>query len=344
MPRCQSKPLAITLSFLLLAGATVPFLAAQSSAVQSFARQPAAAHAAGFQEAGPTAPLPQWQIDAGGKMAFDVASVKQNKTDDTNRANRPLNNFALSPSDNLPPTGGRLTSVKVRPNVLIAFAYRLSFGEQKELKSQLPKWALAERFDIEARAPISNPTKDQFRLMVQSLLADRFKLMVHTEVRVTPVFGLELAKAGALGSQLTPHPEDTSCYTGPLPGQIPGLSVAEGQKLFANMCGELSDVPGNAPGLRHQTSRNVSMVQIADYLGVAGNLDRLVIDRTGANGRYDFSIDFVPEVSRPPSSQPAVEGPSFLDALRDQLGLKLVSMRVPLDVLVIDHIEEPSPN
>ena len=127
---------------------------------------------------------PQWQIDAGGKMAFDVASVKQNKTDGTNPANRPNANFGLSPSDNLSPTGsptgGRLSVTRFALNVLIAFAYKLSFGQQNALKSQLPKWALAERFDIEARAPISNPTKDQFRLMMQSLLADRFKLMVHT--------------------------------------------------------------------------------------------------------------------------------------------------------------------
>lgn len=290
---------------------------------------------------------PQWQIDAGGKMAFDVASVKQNKTDDTNPANRPNANFGLNPSDNLPPMGGRLSVTRFALNVFIAFAYKLSFGQQNALKSQLPKWALAERFDIDARAPTSNPTKDQFRLMMQSLLADRFKLMVHTEARPTRVFALELAKAGTLGPQLTPHSDDPPCYSGPLPQpKVPGLSVADAdvQKVFAAICGDMVSGPGNKPGLRHEQSRHVNMSQIADYLGLAGNLDRQVIDWTGLNGRYDFSIDFVPAGPGPDGSQPAADGPLFFDALRDQLGLKLVSMTVPLDVLVIDHIEEPSPN
>ena len=186
-------------------------------------------------------------------------------------------------------------------NVLIAFAYKLSFGQQNALKSQLPKWALAERFDIEARAPISNPTKDQFRLMMQSLLADRFKLMVHPEVRATPVFALEVAKVGKLGTQLVLHSDDPPCGSVPLPRPVPGLSLADAdvQKATAAICGDLVSVPGNKPGLRHDQSRNVNMVQIADYLGLAGSLDRLVIDRTGVNGRYDFSIDFVPAGTSP---------------------------------------------
>src|SRR5579872_1509931 len=111
-------------------------------------------------------PAPQWQINAGGKMAFDIASVKVNKS------GSPVTsmNILLTPGDALRPTGGRFRVTNSPLQTLLAFAYKLPSSPY--LMSGLPNWANAERFDIEASAD-AKTGKDQFRLMVQSLLADR---------------------------------------------------------------------------------------------------------------------------------------------------------------------------
>jgi uncharacterized protein (TIGR03435 family) len=286
--------------------------------------------------------VPQWQTDAGGKMAFDVASVKQNKTGEP-----PHSNIALTFIDDHRDTGGLFAVTDFPLMSYLGFAYKLTFGQRLSLQSQLPKWATTDRFDIEARAPGSNPTKDQFRLMVQSLLADRFKLAVHTETRQLPVFALVLSNAGKTGPQLQRHSDESPCYSGPMPGALgrPAANPAEGAKELAAMCEQLVGLPASA-GHLHDISRNVTMAQIAGFLVAVGNLDREVLDRTGFSGRFDFSLDFVPDLNGapPPDAQPEQTGPTFIEALREQLGLKLEATTGPVDVLVIDHIEEPSPN
>ena len=106
--------------------------------------------------------VPDWQTAAGGKRAFEVASVRPAK------GVRPPN-FPLDPGD-AKTTGGRLSGT-LPLMVCIGFAYKLNIGD---ISTQLPKAFPKDLFDIEARAP-GNPTKDQMRLMMQSLLADRFK-------------------------------------------------------------------------------------------------------------------------------------------------------------------------
>jgi uncharacterized protein (TIGR03435 family) len=75
-------------------------------------------------------------------------------------------------------------------------------------------------------------------------------------------------------------------------------------------------------------------------------VDRPVLDRTGLTGSFDFSLEWslAPDPAQPPDSQPADTGPTFLEALQEQLGLKLKSARGPVDVLVIDHVEHPTEN
>ncbi len=91
-----------------------------------------------------------------------------------------------------------------------AFAYKLSITQARLLDSELPKWALAYRFDIQARAT-ADATKDRMRLMMQSLLADRFQLKAHFEMRETKIYAIELVRAGATGPKLQPHTEDPPC-------------------------------------------------------------------------------------------------------------------------------------
>lgn len=95
--------------------------------------------------------------------------------------------------------------------MFIQFAYKLNGFQDKTAFDHLPKWATAEYFDIEAKAPNPNVTKDQMRLMVQSLLADRFKLAVHLEARDVPAMALVRVNPDKIGPRLRPHSEGPDC-------------------------------------------------------------------------------------------------------------------------------------
>ena len=283
--------------------------------------------------------VPQWQIDAGGKMAFDVASVKASKPLDEGW----VTNFPLTLGPNMTPVGN-LMSVNVPLRVLIGFAYKITVGQTRFLMPGLPSWVDAEWFAIEARAA-DNPTKDQFRLMVQSLLADRFKLTTHRETRQVPILAMVSSKPGKTGPQLTPHTDDAMCVDGSpdaLRTPNPGLPPFPcGSILFPGLA---PSVPGRIKG----GGRKLSLDYIAAFLtGFQGlDLDRPVVNQTGLTGLYDFWMELVPQSSAylPFDTQPDPTGPTVLAALHEQLGLKLERTTGPVDVLVIDHIEEPSPN
>ncbi len=96
-------------------------------------------------------------------------------------------------------------------------------------------------------------------------------------------------------------------------------------------------------------SRNVTMAYFAGVISAnSGAVDRPVVDQTGLTGTYDFTIEWSPQASDPLATilrlQPDPDGPTFLDAVREQLGLKLESTKGPLQVLVIDHVDRPSDN
>ena len=287
--------------------------------------------------------VPQWQVDAGGKMAFDVASVKPNKSDDRGiNANLPL---TLGP--NLPAVGNLFSVTNTPLRFLIGFAYKLSVGQTRFLMPGLPSWVDEMRFDINARAAIDNPTKDQFRLMVQSLLADRFKLAMHHATRQLPTLELVLSKPGKTGPQLTHHVDDAKCGAVGRPDAPPEPGDLSPFPCGMIMIGAPSSVPGRVRG----AGRDVSMDYIAAFLNCTGyqgmSSDRLVVNGTGLDGEYDFWMELSPQFNgpAPPGSiTPDPNGPTFLEALQDQLGLKLKSTTGPVDIFIIDHIEEPSPN
>jgi len=278
-----------------------------------------------------------WEKAAGGKMAFEVASVKPSEP------GRGYENFPLTLGANFAKVGN-LMSVDLPLRPLIGFAYKLSMGQMNFYISGLPDWVGAEWFDIEARAPISDPTKDQFRLMVQSLLADRFKLATHEEKREAPIYALVLTKSGRTGPQLRPHVDDAKCG-------------AEGQADAPPASGQFADLPCGAtimgmshvPGRVRGGGRDVDLNYISAFLtgtGFRGTApDRPVVNETGLTGDYDFSIEFSPDANALLNGVPPdPNGPSFPEALADQLGLKLKAEKGMIDVLVVDHIEKPTPN
>lgn len=288
----------------------------------------------------PSPAVPQWQINAGGKKQFDVASVKRNIT--TGAALRPGSvNFPLDSGDSYTADAGFLMTEGLSLRGYIAFAYKLRPYQTRSL--QLPNWASTARYDIQARAE-GKPTKDQMRLMMQALLADRFKLKAHFETKEIPVFALVLLKPATLGPQLQGQSEERPCAESSPPANAARIPAAEPSKSLFPCDTFGATAPGNWRGQR------LTMAQIADNLVSAGNLDRPVIDKTELGGRrFDLTIQFAPDpAGRGPSGGPIATPdqtePTFFEALRNQLGLKLEPTKGPVNILVIDHIEEPSPN
>jgi uncharacterized protein (TIGR03435 family) len=227
----------------------------------------------------------------------------------------------------------------------ISFAYKLTIEQYIAAQSQMPKWVNTDRFDIEAHGA-GNPTKDQYRLMMQALLADRFKLAIHFETKVVPVLALVLDKPGKLGPQLRQHLDYPPCPTA-IPSTGPVAIVAGG---FPEVCRKPVNMPASASGRARVGARDVSMRIIANSFSSLPSLgiDRPVMDKTGLLGTFDYIIELTPQINGPlpPGStfQPDPNGPTFLEALTDQLGLKLESTTGPVDYVIVDHIEEPSAN
>lgn len=289
-----------------------------------------------------------WEKAAGGKMSFDVASVKQNQSGESPANNVPRSNFPLNNQDSYYATGGLLSATNYRLDNFIGFAYKLTPTQIESVRSQLPKWATTGLYDVQARAP-GNPTKDQMRLMTRSLLADRFKLAAHREIRQGPVLAFALVKAGETGPQLKSHSNDAPCAD-ISPPVAPGTPPSPPPALANGMpaaCGALRTLLG--PRGYRVSARNVTLAQFAGYLPGApmNSLDRPLLDRTGLQGTFDLTLEWKPDMPinlNGANYAFAESAETFLEALKDQLGLKLVSTTGPIDTLIIDHIEMPSPN
>jgi len=251
--------------------------------------------------------------------------------------------MSLSSDDTFKPTGGLFRMTKLPLTTFIEFAYRLNQSQTLVLVSQAMhstdfKWAIVDHWDVEARAA-GNPTKNQYRMMVQSLLADRFKLAAHWGTIQEPTYDVELRNRGKLGPQLTPHPADASCSNAFSP-------VGVTKDELGGLCGSVIEIRPK-PGRWRLSGRAVTMKQIVDALSEFGTEPRPTVDKTGLAGTYDFSMEFAMNYggAAPPGlPAPDPTASSFLEALEDQLGLKLRPATGPFDTLIIDHIEEPTPN
>jgi uncharacterized protein (TIGR03435 family) len=299
-----------------------------------------------------------WESAAGGMQSFDVASVREDKSD-----GRPYSNFALDsgnayltidPNDVLAPTGSLLSAGNQTLMRYIVFAYKLSgtqelalrFDYYSGLKLHVPEWVRGTRYDIGARA--SRPaTKDQMRLMMQSLLADRFKLAAHWETREAPVFALVPQKREMLGRQLAAHPAGDDCAVTAFPKGAANETAVQRTVSLAALpipCGMIAHLPAGA-GNNRIGSRNVTLAMLASSLPAQTGLvtlPRPVIDRTGLEGGYDFWLEWTPEDTSEVDNHET--GGAFREALKNQLGLKLEPAKGAVQVLVIDHVEQPSPN
>jgi uncharacterized protein (TIGR03435 family) len=246
------------------------------------------------------------------RPTFEVASVRRNASGSGGSS------FNARP-------GGAFVATNVRLAELILFAYNLR-------DSQLtggPAWMRADRFDIAARALNDQPLA-QVKLMLQVLLEDRFRLMVRWEQHETRVYALVLARSDRrLGVDL--RQADPDCLTGTAqppaprsPSREPGSLVRDGD-----------------------ISRGTCIPLLLLAVNLSGRLGSEVADKTGLTGLWDFDLTFAEQSLVPADAGTSVDpgvAPSLFTALQEQLGLKLESTRGPVDVLLIDSVQQPTEN
>jgi uncharacterized protein (TIGR03435 family) len=194
-----------------------------------------------------------------------------------------------------------------------------------------PEWLFAERYDLIAKPP-QGATRDQYPQMWRAMFAERMKLAWHLEEREQTTFALVLARRdGRLGPQLRPSTLECGPPPASTPPAAPPTRTDPERRCGLSMSGT-SIVSG---GIALDT-----LVQ--SLSGLAGGP---VTNRTGLQGFYAMSLTFSPQASRPEPGQLTVDAaPDFFTALQEQLGLRLEPEKGTVPVLVIDHIERPSPN
>jgi uncharacterized protein (TIGR03435 family) len=202
------------------------------------------------------------------------------------------------------------------PGMTMQDLIMMSYGVKENMISGLPKWGEKERYDIVAKAPPTQ-SNSELRLMFQSLLADRFKLVIHNEERVVPAYVLTLGKKP--------------------------LKVQEASSGARQTC-NWSSAEG---GLRRRECHSITMAEFAATLpGLGGvGIDLPVVDETSLKGAYDLQFEMGYGELRTIGGgglKPGVDsGPTIFEAL-DRIGLKLESRKMSLPMIVIDHAEPPS--
>jgi bla regulator protein BlaR1 len=271
----------------------------------------------------------------GDRPSFEVATIKPWKRtpsppqppDGANPpgATAPVKVMKVAPVDAGPPPTARLHMI-LPISILITSAYNLPVGSGNRILGG-PDWLRQDidQFEIQAKIEDSEyavmqkmtPAQQHERvaLMEQSLLADRFRLKVHFETREMPVYALVVAKSGA---KLNPAKNEE-------PSRISTL--------------------GNEQGIA-MTATGVTLEQFVLSPLLTGPSGRPVVDQTGLKGAFDFTLKWTPEqLAASAAAKEVVAGaPSFFTAIREQLGLLLVPSKAPVEVIVIDHIEQPSAN
>lgn len=284
-----------------------------------------------------TASAPDWQTAAGGKMEFEVVSVKPAAPGTPYSTNVALNGL-----DGTAPAGN-LFSATAPVMAYVLFAYKISDPNQgRAIYDKLPAWAKMQFYTIQARAD-GAPTRDRLRLMVQALLAERFQLAIHPEIQMREEFAFSLDQPGKLGPQLHPYPTGEPCVNNP--SRSPLIPAPDKDSDAPRYCGVVSWDIGDQ---RHLRMIDVSMAEAVNYLSGASMTGGTLTphtgqDDTGLSGRYDLDIQFLAEPNGPGSNINA-DGPTFAQALKSQLGLKMTERKGPVQILVLDHLEKPSPD
>jgi uncharacterized protein (TIGR03435 family) len=247
-------------------------------------------------------PEPPKSMDPNATPKFDVVTIKPSKPDQQGKG------FGFR--------GRQMRTINTNLNDLITFAYNLHV---KQLIGA-PDWFATDHFDIDGVPDVEGqPNSKQMKLLVQSVLTDRFKLTFHHDQKELSVYALTVGKSGAKLTETTHKPNDPGAF-------------------FFRKLGAL-------------TVANFTMKDFCDGMQAAV-MDKPVVDHTGLTARYDFTLNWTPDESqfealggyRPPTTDDPNASPVLSTAMQEQLGLKFEATKAPADVFVIDHVEKPSAN
>jgi uncharacterized protein (TIGR03435 family) len=222
--------------------------------------------------------------------AFEVASIKPNRS--------------AEGMSSIRASVGRVSMQNVSLKKVMLNAYDIP--DDREYMIDGPGWLTTEHFDIEATFP-ADTKEPQVRRMIQTLLAERFKLALHRETRQMPVYSLVVAKNGPKIHTV----EDGQARTSSGPGRLEATKI--------------------------------TMQKLADLLGRGAGAP--VIDATGLQGVFNFTLEWSPDeapgmATTDGGSAGGTAGPSLFTALQEQLGLKLEGAKGPVEILIVDQIEK----
>jgi uncharacterized protein (TIGR03435 family) len=267
------------------------------------------------------------QVPSTPAPVFEVASVKRNVSGDIGGTIR------------VPPFG-TVTFTNVMLRVLIREAYQVNAYTERFTLIAGPNARIigsstggpqpdVPRFDVWAKPPDNTQPRDR-RAMMRALLEDRFKLRVHRETRQMPVYALTVAREGRLGPNLVPSKFDCEAFLAQRRsgGRAEEPVDANGESWCLYL---IVPVPG-VQGLRSAGSVTQLMQRLQAYV------DRPIVDATGLSGNLEWVLRFASGPEAP------ADVPQLVTALQDQLGLKLEPRQAPVDVLVVDSVELPTPD
>jgi uncharacterized protein (TIGR03435 family) len=252
----------------------------------------------GFSMTAMTIDMPVYAQDAA--PVFEVASVKPH-----------VQGSGYIP---LSCSNGRLSSMGFPLVAVIQWAYDLNTDQYRQVEEHLPKgMSPTTAYDIEAKAerPVTEP---QCRLMLQALLADRFKFAAHWESRDAQVSDLVVARGG--------------------PKLQKAAETDEGPDVHVALNGK----PLTGP--RTGQPKGMTLKELADFI-TSGMRLQPILDKTGLEGRYKIDLKFS---IQPAGSNEVLEDPDLETALQQQLGLKLEKRKGSVNLLIVDRIERPDPN
>jgi uncharacterized protein (TIGR03435 family) len=218
--------------------------------------------------------------------AFEVASIKPN-----------VSGSRGSSTHSAP--GGEIIMENISLKQVVMMAY-----DVRNFTFSGPDWMDTVRFDIVAKPP-SPVNRDEMKILIRSLLAERFKLVVHRETKTLSAYELVVAKGGLKIKEVEPGPGGANSNT-------------NGGKAILN-------------------AQRVTMARFADLLGT--RLDRPVVDKTDVPGAFDIKVEWTVDQNASEDSDPPA-GPTIFTALQEQIGLRLAAQKLPVEIVVVDRVEK----
>lgn len=264
-------------------------------------------------------PQPDANPPAAPTISFDVSSVKENRSGSGQE------------SYGFPPNSDRFSATNASLLPIIQLAYGMEPTPMSlDRVIGAPGWLGSAHFDIEAKVAADDVSKlrgltpEQTMQLLKPLLADRFRLQAHIETRDFPEYALVLAKNGPKLTEAKPG----NTYAD-------GLKAADGRPAGPGAIRTLSS---------ELTGQAISASRLAQTL--RSQVGLIVVDRTGLAGKYDIHLTYAPRSGLNPGAASSDDSnqASLFTALQEQLGLKLESIKAPMDFLIIDSIQRPSEN